>query len=135
MTPRQVATFRLDDDLMWGLRVLSARDGTQVSEQVRRAIEAWVQKHRADQQQVHRAFDEFETDLQAAFNGDRREVGNVTLPAAFGPRLGSRRFATLTEGEMDVLDGFAAAASRETKAYRQDWLRAVQQRKRGRTAK
>ena len=40
--PRKVATFRLDDDLREGLDAVWQRDGIVPSEQVRRAIRAWL---------------------------------------------------------------------------------------------
>jgi hypothetical protein len=43
MTPRKQHTFRLDEDLFDGLQVVWERDGIQVSEQVRRAIRAWLE--------------------------------------------------------------------------------------------
>lgn len=44
MTPtRRVATFRLDDELIDGLQLVWERDGIQPSEQVRRAIRAWLE--------------------------------------------------------------------------------------------
>ena len=39
---RRVATFRIDDDLREGLDAVWQRDGIQPSEQVRRAIRAWL---------------------------------------------------------------------------------------------
>jgi hypothetical protein len=39
---RRVATFRIDDDLREGLDAIWQRDGIQPSEQVRRAIRAWL---------------------------------------------------------------------------------------------
>lgn len=35
-------TFRIDDSLIEALRVIEERDGVPVSEQVRRAIKAWI---------------------------------------------------------------------------------------------
>lgn len=43
MTPRIVTTFRIDDELLEGLRDVQDRDGVLVSEQVRRAIRAWLE--------------------------------------------------------------------------------------------
>jgi hypothetical protein len=37
-------TFRLDADLMAGLQQVKARDGVPVSEQVRRAVRAWLKE-------------------------------------------------------------------------------------------
>jgi hypothetical protein len=37
-------TFRLDVDLMAGLQQVKARDGIPVTEQVRRAIRAWLKE-------------------------------------------------------------------------------------------
>ena len=42
MAERRVTTFRLDDDLITGLQEVWSRDGIQPSEQVRRAIRAWL---------------------------------------------------------------------------------------------
>jgi hypothetical protein len=41
--PRVITTFRLDPDLLAGLREVQERDGVLVSEQVRRAIKAWLE--------------------------------------------------------------------------------------------
>jgi hypothetical protein len=44
MTPiRKIATFRLDDDLLEGLRAVEQRDGIPPSEQARRAIRMWLE--------------------------------------------------------------------------------------------
>jgi metal-responsive CopG/Arc/MetJ family transcriptional regulator len=42
-TPRKVTTFRIDQDLLDGLQAVWERDGVAVSEQVRRAIRAWLE--------------------------------------------------------------------------------------------
>jgi predicted DNA-binding protein len=42
MTPRRQTTMRIDDELLEGLEALKERDGIPVSEQVRRAIRAWL---------------------------------------------------------------------------------------------
>ena len=42
MPTRRVTTFRIDDELLDGLRFVQERDGVLVSEQVRRAIRAWL---------------------------------------------------------------------------------------------
>jgi hypothetical protein len=43
MTPTHVTTLRVDSRLIDGLREVKERDGIPVSEQVRRAIEAWLE--------------------------------------------------------------------------------------------
>jgi hypothetical protein len=44
MTPtRKITTFRLDDALLEGLKVVRERDGIQPSEQARRAIRMWLE--------------------------------------------------------------------------------------------
>ena len=43
MTPRRITTFRIDEELLDGLREVWERDGVAVSEQVRRAIRAWLE--------------------------------------------------------------------------------------------
>lgn len=40
---RKIATFRLDDDLLEGLKVVQERDGVPPSEQARRAIRMWLE--------------------------------------------------------------------------------------------
>ena len=43
MTPRKLHTFRIDEDLFEGLQAIQERDGVLISEQVRRAIRAWLE--------------------------------------------------------------------------------------------
>jgi hypothetical protein len=40
---RKIATFRLDDDLLEGLKLVQDRDGVPPSEQARRAIRMWLE--------------------------------------------------------------------------------------------
>lgn len=42
MTPRRITTFRIDEELLTGLREMQERDGVPVPEQVRRAIRTWL---------------------------------------------------------------------------------------------
>ena len=42
MMPRRISTFRIDEELIEGLREVWDRDGVPVSEQVRRAIRMWL---------------------------------------------------------------------------------------------
>jgi hypothetical protein len=46
MTPRKLANFRLDDDLLEGLQTVKDRDGIPLTEQVRRAIRRWLEDRR-----------------------------------------------------------------------------------------
>ena len=41
--PREQTAFRLDQDLMNGLRAVKERDGVPISEQVRRAVRVWLE--------------------------------------------------------------------------------------------
>ena len=43
MGTRKIATFRLDDDLIEGLKVVQERDGIPPSEQARRGIRMWLE--------------------------------------------------------------------------------------------
>jgi hypothetical protein len=43
MPERRVTTYRIDEDLLAGLQEVWIRDGVQPSEQVRRAIRAWLE--------------------------------------------------------------------------------------------
>ena len=40
---RKIATFRLDDELLEGLKAVQERDGIPPSEQARRAIQMWLE--------------------------------------------------------------------------------------------
>jgi hypothetical protein len=42
MSPSKIAAFRLDEKLLVALQEIKTRDGIPVSEQVRRALQAWV---------------------------------------------------------------------------------------------
>jgi len=39
-----VTTFRVDDDVLEGMRRLQERDGISYSEQIRRALRPWLEK-------------------------------------------------------------------------------------------
>lgn len=44
MTPvRRVTTFRVDDDVLEGMKRLQERDGISFSEQIRRALRPWLE--------------------------------------------------------------------------------------------
>jgi len=43
MTQRRITTFRIDEELLEGLRAVEERDGVPVPEQVRRSIRAWLE--------------------------------------------------------------------------------------------
>jgi hypothetical protein len=43
MTPRKLHTFRIDEDQLQEMQAIWDRDGIQVSEQIRRAIRAWLE--------------------------------------------------------------------------------------------
>jgi hypothetical protein len=42
MTPRKLHAFRIDEDQLAAMQEIWERDGIQVSEQIRRAIRAWL---------------------------------------------------------------------------------------------
>jgi hypothetical protein len=54
-SPRRVTTFRIDQELLDGLHLVWERDGVAVSEQVRRAIRAWLESKgvRAERKRVN----------------------------------------------------------------------------------
>jgi hypothetical protein len=41
--PRKLTNFRIEDDLLDALRRIKDRDGIPLSEQVRRALRAWIE--------------------------------------------------------------------------------------------
>jgi antitoxin component of RelBE/YafQ-DinJ toxin-antitoxin module len=43
MTSRRITTFRIDEELLEGLREVCEREGVPVPEQVRRAIRTWLE--------------------------------------------------------------------------------------------
>ena len=43
MSPKAPATFRVDSELLEGLRQVKERDGVPISEQVRRALLMWLE--------------------------------------------------------------------------------------------
>ncbi len=45
VAPKTLTAFRLDPELIEGLKVIKARTGAPLAEQVRRAILAWLKKH------------------------------------------------------------------------------------------
>jgi len=45
MTPLRQTNFRLEEELLEALQLIRDRDGIPVSEQVRRAIKAWIEAH------------------------------------------------------------------------------------------
>ncbi len=47
MSPTRLASFRLDEDLLDGLKAVTVRDGIPQTEQVRRALRAWLQERGA----------------------------------------------------------------------------------------
>jgi len=44
LTTRKITTFRIDEHLLDGLRIVTERDGITGPEQVRRAIQDWLEK-------------------------------------------------------------------------------------------
>jgi hypothetical protein len=42
MTPRKLHAFRIDEEQLAAMQEIWERDGIQVSEQIRRAIRAWL---------------------------------------------------------------------------------------------
>ena len=45
VTPRRLTAFRLDLELIDGLKAIKKRTGAPIAEQVRRAIVAWLKKN------------------------------------------------------------------------------------------
>ena len=45
VTPKRLTAFRLDLELIDGLKAIKKRTGAPIAEQVRRAIVAWLKKH------------------------------------------------------------------------------------------
>jgi len=55
---RKIATFRLDDELLEGLRAVQERDGIPPSEQARRAVRKWLEEKgvlKSDRQRAGKA--------------------------------------------------------------------------------
>ena len=45
VSPKTLTAFRLDPELIDGLKVIKKRTGAPIAEQVRRAIVAWLKQH------------------------------------------------------------------------------------------
>jgi Ribbon-helix-helix domain len=43
VTPKTATAFRIDEELLEGLRLVKDRDGIPISEQVRRAVLMWLE--------------------------------------------------------------------------------------------
>jgi hypothetical protein len=43
MTPLKQTNFRLDEDVLAALQTIKERDGVPIAEQVRRALQAWIE--------------------------------------------------------------------------------------------
>lgn len=55
MTPTlKSATFRIDTDILEGLDAIKERDGVPVSEQVRRALRAWLESKGVEKEAASR---------------------------------------------------------------------------------
>ena len=54
MAPQTAITFRIDDEQLERLRALKERDGIPLNEQVRRAIDMWLQAKGAEIKTAHR---------------------------------------------------------------------------------
>jgi hypothetical protein len=124
VSPKELTAFRIDPPLLESLRVVKARDGIRISEQVRQAIVEWLERRHAEPGELHRAFDFFENSMAAVSNRGG-ELDGLPLPKEFGPRLSGRPFGSLTESDMEVLDNFAKALGRRTKAHRDFWKQAT----------
>jgi hypothetical protein len=124
MTPKELTAFRFESEQMWGLRIVKARDGVAISEQVRRAVERWLEEQQATKQEVYRVIDAFETMLTSSHNrGGAAALMKAPIPAGFG-QLSGRQFGSLSDGEFTALEAFASAAGFPTKAYRDAWKKA-----------
>jgi hypothetical protein len=44
VTTRKITAFRIDEHLLEGLRIVTERDGITAGEQVRRAIQKWLEE-------------------------------------------------------------------------------------------
>ena len=55
MTPLRQTAFRIESDLLEALQEIKRRDGVPVSEQVRRALQAWVESKRVMKAERKRA--------------------------------------------------------------------------------
>jgi hypothetical protein len=126
MTSTELTAFRLEPELLKGLRAIKARDGIAISDQVRQAIHDWLKHNHAAPGEVDRLFDDFESAMTATSNR-RGDLNRLRLSAGFGRRMGGRLFGSLNAADMDQLDGFAQAVGRKTKAHRDFWKKAIAQ--------
>ena len=119
---RELTAFRLQPNLMEGLRIMKERDGISISEQVNKAVEGWLVTHRATPTDIYRMFDDFEHGLTASSN--KSALQTFKLPTAFGSAIGGQLFGQLTRTQMETIDRLAEAARRPTRSYWDFWIEA-----------
>lgn len=128
-TRRRVATFRLDDELRAGLDVIWEREGINPSEQVRRAIEAWLsskglrlvrQRTRLRARPGSEVWDQFERSVTGTLRAG--SPTDVLVPVGLHDDAPSGRpFRELTETEMERLLAIGRALKRPVSRMRQVW--------------
>jgi hypothetical protein len=133
MTDKELTAFRVDAALLQALRFVKERDGVPLSEQVRRATEAWLKANGADLRDIHRAFDDFDDSLTATENrGD--SLDGLRLPLAFGA-VGDRALGSLSASEFETVERMATAVGRNNPWYRRCWKKATVQKSAGRRSR
>jgi len=113
MTPRRVTTLRLDDALLDGMQTVWERDGILLSEQVRRAVQAWLKTKGIDialeaPRQGRRpeysvearqaAWDQMIDEIKALAKTPKRRA-EVEIPEEVFPPLAGVRIRDLTDAD------------------------------------
>lgn len=141
MTPRKIVTFRLDEDLLDGLQAVWERDGVSVPEQVRRAVQAWLESRGALADSSERPrlpfrvisleelWQVFIDELEANYRAN--SAGDVVVPYGFADGPTGKRFADLSEAEVTKLADVGVGLQRTTEFLWSCW-REVTKRKAGR---
>lgn len=113
MTPsRSRYNFWIDDELREGLRAVRERDGILESEQIRRAIRAWLTAKKvsvglssAERRALFERFQSLDSDAREAAKS--ANLTTVTIPGGIYKPLDNKRLALLTNDEFEELTRIA----------------------------
>jgi antitoxin component of RelBE/YafQ-DinJ toxin-antitoxin module len=138
MTPRRVTTLRIDEALLAGLEQVWESEGILVSEQVRRAIQAWLRTKGIDvalesprqgrrpwdaaETRAMRAWDDFEVELRARLS-NKKQLAALEIPAEVYAPLAGKKLRDVRKGEMDQLIEHGQRLNRQGAHLHTAWLR------------
>lgn len=126
---KELTAFRIDANLLEGLRWVKERDGVGLAEQVEKAVASWLETMNATPEKIYQLFDEFEHQLGSASRKDT--LAEIALATGFGESLKGQFLSRLSRPQMLALERLARAAHRPTRAYWDLWRAAKFRTERG----